>query len=142
MELQAMIEDVSSEAFPAYSSRAVFGPTGVSAAAYAITPQSAFAYGSYKSGQRVVGSFRRHPKTAAAGLWATVTGLAKILQSVAVSLCRERHAILPFELATRMITPVSQDSGLGIFVEPEHVIWQEAQNDGFDAVMVEELTAG
>lgn len=55
---------------------------------------------------------------------------------------RGRRAILPFELATRMITPMSGQSGLGVFVEPGRVIWHEGRNYGFDAVMAADLATG
>lgn len=142
MVLQALIEDITGEAFPTYTSRAVLQPIGASAATFAITPQAAFAHGSFESGQNVEGGFRRHPESAAAGLWATASDLAKILQAVLESLHRKRGAILPFELATRMITPVSQRSGLGVFVEPDRVIWHEGRNYGFDAIMAAELATG
>lgn len=142
MVLQALIEDVTGEAFSTYASRAVLQPTSASAATFAITPQAAFAHGTYESGQPVEGGFRRHPESAAAGLWATASDLANILQAVLDSLRRRRHAILPFELAKRMITPVSGQSGLGVFVEPDRVIWHQGRNFGFDAIMAAELATG
>lgn len=142
MVLQALIEDVTGEAFSKYTSRTVLQPIGASAATFAITPQAVFAHGSYESGRNVEGGFRRHPESAAAGLWATASDLAKILQAVLESLHHKRGALLPFALATRMITPVSQQSGLGVFVEPGRVIWHEGRNYGFDAIMVAELATG
>lgn len=142
MVLQALIEDVTGEAFSTYTSRTVFRPIGAATATFAITPQAAFAHGSYDGGQRVEGGYRRHPESAAAGLWATASDLAKFLQAILDSLHRKRHAILPFELAARMVTPVSQQSGLGVFVEPDRIIWHEGRNYGFDAVMAAELATG
>ena len=142
MVLQALIEDITGEAFSTYTSRAVLRPVGASAATFAITPQAAFAHGSYESGMPLEGGFRRHPESAAAGLWATASDLAKILQAVLDSLRRRRRPILPLELATRMITPVSGQSGLGVFVEPGRVIWHEGRNFGFDAIMAADLATG
>ncbi|WP_415403326.1 serine hydrolase domain-containing protein [Tateyamaria sp. SN3-11] len=142
MVLQALIEDVTGEAFSTYTSRAVLQPAGASAATFAITPHAAFAHGFYESGQRVEGGFRRHPESAAAGLWATASDLAKLYQGILDSLRRKRRAILPFELAARMVTPVHRQSGLGVFVEPGRVIWHEGRNHGFDAVVAAELTTG
>jgi CubicO group peptidase (beta-lactamase class C family) len=142
MVLQALIEDVTGEPFSAYTSRAVLRPVGASRATFAITPQAAFAYGFYESGLPVEGGFRRHPESAAAGLWATASDLANILQAVLDSLRRRRRALLPFELATRMITLVNGQSGLGVFVEPDRVIWHEGRNFGFDAIMAAELATG
>lgn len=142
MVLQALIEDVTGEAFSSYTSREVLRPAGAPRATFAITPQAAFAHGSYESGLPVEGGYRRHPESAAAGLWATASDLANILQCVLDSLNSKRHALLPVELATRMITPVSQQSGLGVFVEPGRVIWHEGRNLGFDAIMAAELATG
>lgn len=142
MVLQALIEDVTGEAFSTYTSKAVLQPIGASATTFAITPQAAFAHGTFESGGKVVGGFRRHPESAAAGLWATASDLAKILQAVLDSLHQRRRALLPFALASRMITPVRQQSGLGVFVEPGRVIWHEGRNIGFDAIMAAELATG
>lgn len=142
MVLQALIEDVTNEAFSTYTSRAVLEPIGASAATFAITPQAAFAHGSFESGEKVEGGFRRHPESAAAGLWATASDLAKILQTLLDSLHHKRRAILPYELVSQMITPVCRQSGLGVFVEPGRVIWHEGRNYGFDAIMAAELTTG
>ncbi|GAA6190077.1 hypothetical protein NBRC116596_31400 [Litorivita sp. NS0012-18] len=139
MVLQALIEDITGESFSTYTSRTVLRPIGASAATFAITPQATFAHGSYESGQPLEGGYRRHPESAAAGLWATAADLAKILQAVLDSLRHRRGALLPFELAKLMITPVSGQSGLGIFVEPGRVIWHEGRNFGFDAVMAADL---
>lgn len=139
MVLQALIEDVTGEAFSSYTSKAVLRPVGASTASFVIMPRAAFAHGFYETGMPVEGGFRRHPESAAAGLWATASDLAKILQAVLDSLRRRRRAILPFELATRMITPVGGQSGLGLFVEPGRVIWHEGRNFGFDAIMAADL---
>lgn len=142
MVLQALIEQVSGAAFSAYVSKAVLRPVGASGATFAITPQRAFAHGSFENGQPVLGGFRRHPESAAAGLWATASDLANILQAVLDSLNRKRRALLPVELATRMITPMAQQSGLGVFIEPGRVIWHEGRNFGFDSIMAAELSTG
>lgn len=139
MVLQALIEDVTGEAFSDYTTRAVLQPVGASSATFAIMPRAAFAHGFYESGMPVEGGFRRHPESAAAGLWATASDLAKILQAVLDSLRGRGRAILPLELATRMITPISGQSGLGVFVEPGRVIWHEGRNYGFDAIMAADL---
>jgi hypothetical protein len=58
------------------------------------------------------------------------------------ALNRTRHAILPFELAERMITPVVQGVGVGVFALPGRAIWHEGRNYGFDAFVVAELSTG
>ncbi|MCY4334689.1 MAG: serine hydrolase [Litoreibacter sp.] len=142
MVLQALIEDVTREPFSVYTKRTVLDPVGASAASFAISPKTAYAHGVYESGAPVEGGFKRHPESAAAGLWATASDLAKILQAVLKSVRRRKQAILPYELAARMVTPVSRQSGLGIFVDPGRVIWHEGRNHGFDAIMAADLTSG
>ncbi|MGH1414577.1 MAG: serine hydrolase domain-containing protein [Pelagimonas sp.] len=142
MVLQAMIEDVTGEAFAAYVSKSVLKPIGAPLATFAITPTRAFAYGFFENGHPVKGGFRRHPESAAAGLWATAADLARLFQAVLDSLNRRRHALLPFELADRMITPVKQQAGLGVFVSPGQAIWHEGRNIGFDAIVAAELSTG
>ncbi len=142
MVLQALIEDVSGQDFATYLSRNVLEPVGASKATFAIVPKQAFAHGSFRNGQPVKGGFMRHPESAAAGLWATASDLAKVLQAVLDSLNRTRHAILPIELAERMITPVRRRAGLGVFVSSGRAIWHEGRNHGFDAIMAAELATG
>lgn len=142
MVLQALIEDVTGEPFATYTKRAVLGPVGAPRATFAIAPKAPHAHGTFENGEPVKGGFRRHPESAAAGLWATASDLARILQAILKSLGRDRHAILPYDLAKRMVTPMRQDAGLGVFVAPGRIIWHEGRNFGFDAVMAADVTTG
>ncbi|MBU2994333.1 serine hydrolase domain-containing protein [Octadecabacter sp. 1_MG-2023] len=142
MVLQALIEDKAGETFAEYVSKNVLGPVGASKATFAITPTNAFALGSFENGQPVEGGFMRHPESAAAGLWATASDLARIFQAILSSLNRTRHAILPAGLAERMITPVKQQAGLGVFVSPGRMIWHEGRNYGYDSIVAAELSTG
>lgn len=142
MVLQAMIEDIVGEEFANYVSKSVLKPIGAPRATFAITPKSAFAFGSFENGRPVEGGYRRHPESAAAGLWATASDLVTIFQAILHSLRGARHAILPIGLAERMITPVKQQAGLGVFVEPGRAIWHEGRNFGFDAVVAADLSTG
>lgn len=140
--LQMMIEDVTGTDFATYTMAEVLYPAGAPRATFAITPDAPFALGSFDTGRPVPGGYRRHPESAAAGLWATATDLAKILRAVMRSLSGANDAILPVELAQRMITPVCAESGLGIFVYPGAVIAHSGRNFGFDSVMAAELETG
>ncbi len=140
--LQTMIEDVTGEDFAAYVTRAVLRPIGASRATFAITPPSEFAHGSFENGQPVSGGFMRHPESAAAGLWATASDLVRLFQAILVSVNGAQHTILPQTLAQRMITPVKQQAGLGVFASPGRIIWHEGRNFGFDSIVMAELTTG
>lgn len=140
--LQALIEDIAGENFADYVSKNVLRPVGASRATFAITPNASFAHGAFENGQAVDGGFRRHPESAAAGLWATASDLAKVYKAILDSLNRTRNALLPPGLAEQMITPVTQQVGLGVFVSPGRMIWHEGRNYGFDSIVAAELTTG
>ncbi len=140
--LQTLIEDVTRTDFATYAAAAVLRPVGAPLATFAITPSAPFAYGTFEDGRPVPGGYRRHPESAAAGLWATATDLAKIMQAIIHSLRGTSDAIIPVELAQRMVTPVSSGAGLGVFVHSDALISHEGRNFGFDSVMVAELGTG
>ncbi|WP_299958557.1 serine hydrolase domain-containing protein [uncultured Roseobacter sp.] len=142
MVLQALIEDITEMGFATYTTTEVLTPIGTPRATFALKPEPAFAHGFYADGQPLVGGFRRHPESAAAGLWATASDLAKVLQAVLHSLSGARDALIPAALAQRMVTPVSWRSGLGVFVTPSATILHEGRNFGFDSVMAAELATG
>ena len=142
MVLQSLIEDVTGMDFATYTTNEVLRPLGATRATFAIRPNTAFAHGLYENGQPLRGGFMRHPESAAAGLWATASDLARVLQAVVQALDGARHAIIPAALAERMITPVSQGAGLGLFVSANGTIWHLGRNHGFDAMVVADLNSG
>lgn len=140
--LQAVIEDVTGTDFATYTTAEVLRPVGAPRATFAIRPTAPFAYGAFENGQPVPGGFRRHPESAAAGLWATALDLAKVLHAVVRSVNGASDAIIPVALAQRMITPVAAQSGLGVFVRPGAIIEHTGSNYGFNAVMAADLNTG
>ncbi|WP_299046582.1 serine hydrolase domain-containing protein [uncultured Tateyamaria sp.] len=142
MVLQALIEDVTGMDFAAYTRDAVLKPVGASGATFAIIPDAPFAHGSFENGKALNGGFRRHPESAAAGLWATASDLARIFHAVLRALDGVRHALIPIALAERMVTPVSSGAGLGVFVSPGPMISHQGRNFGFDAIVVADLRTG
>lgn len=142
MVLQILIEDVTGTDFATYTVREVLAEIGAPRATFDIKPALEFAHGSYENGQAVAGGFRKHPESAAAGLWATASDLAHILQAVLHSLQGAKGAILPAELARRMVTPTIGHSGFGIYVGPGNIISHEGRNHGFDSVMSAEVETG
>lgn len=140
--LQALIEDVTDTEFATYAASQVLRPVGASRATFAIVPDVPIAHGSFSDGKPVSGGFRRHPESAAAGLWATATDLAKILNAVVSSLSGRCNAVLPVQLAERMVTPVAAQSGLGLFLHPGSIISHGGRNYGFDAIMAADLSTG
>ncbi|MBY5931488.1 beta-lactamase family protein [Tateyamaria omphalii] len=142
MVLQSLIEDVTGMDFATYTAKEVLEPVGASRATFAIAPATPFAHGCYEDGQSLQGGFRRHPESAAAGLWATASDLAKVFQAVLHALGGLRHAIIPVALAERMVTPVSQGSGLGVFLSPGPTISHQGRNHGFDSIVAANLKTG
>ncbi len=142
MVLQTVIEDVTGKDFATYVCEEVLKPVGASNATFAIEPNTPYAHGTYGNGDKLEGGFRRHPESAAAGLWATASDLANIMLAVLHSLEGTRHAILPVALVERMITPVKQGAGLGVFVSSGPVISHEGRNFGFDSVVAAEVKTG
>ncbi len=140
--LQCLIEDITGFSFGQYVAAEVLGPIGAHRTTFDLVPRRAFAHGALPDGQPLPGGFRRHPESAAAGLWATATDLVKILQAILLSLNGARGAILPVPLAQRMITPMAPHSGLGILVKPGEAIWHDGRNEGFDSAMAAELDTG
>jgi CubicO group peptidase (beta-lactamase class C family) len=140
--LQMLIEDVTGKSFARYVAAEVLEPAGAARATYELMPKAPFANGHYENGEYVPGGFRRHPEQAAAGLWATATDLARIMQAIVLSLKGDSKAIIPVHLANRMVVPVSWRSGLGVFVNPGSVISHDGRNDGFDSVMAADLKTG
>ncbi len=140
--LQALIEDVTGTEFATYTTQHVLKPAGATRATFDIEPSLPIAHGLYDDGRPLPGGFKRHPESAAAGLWATATDLAKIMQSVVQALHSDQGALLPATLAQRMITPMGGQSGLGLFVYPGPIIAHSGRNDGFDSVMTADLTTG
>ena len=142
MVLQSLIEEVTGSDFATYTTNEVLKPIGASRATFAITPARPHAHGSYENGQALDGGFRRHPESAAAGLWATAADLANLFHAVLQALAGARHAIIPQVLAERMVTPVSQGAGLGVFVSSGGIVSHEGRNHGFDSFVVAERSTG
>lgn len=142
MVLQALIEDVTGQDFATYTKSAVLNPIGSPNATFSMRPEAAFAHGYHEDGHPLRGGYRRHPESAAAGLWATASDLARVMQAILDALKGESNAIIPIPLAKRMVSPLSRQSALGVFVSPNNTIWHHGRNHGFDSVMVADLNSG
>ncbi len=140
--LQLLIEDTTGMDFADYVKAQVLDPIGAPHATFALHPTAPFAHGYYEDGQMLPGGYRRYPESAAAGLWATASDLARVMQAILKSLDGAPDAIIPVELAQRMVTPVSDESGLGIFVNPGVIMWHDGRNQGFDSLMVADPNTG
>lgn len=140
--LQCLIEDVTGEPFGRYVTRDVLQPIGARHATFDLVPKVAVANGYWADGEPIPGGFRRHPESAAAGLWATALDLVKVLYAILSSLRGDKGALLPVPLARRMVTPMAPNAGLGILVKPGTAIWHDGRNEGFESAMAAELLTG
>lgn len=140
--LQLLIEEISGQSFSNYVRAAVFSPLGVKDARYDLEPIGDIAFGHLADGSAVVGGFHRYPESAAAGLWCHASDLARITRAIVVAVQGEDGAILPQELARRMITPVRGGAALGVFSDRGVSIWHDGINHGFRSLMTADLKTG
>ncbi len=114
--LQQLLEDVTGRVFTELAAELVLRPAGMTSASYA-QPDSADAAAPFVDGRPV--SWRIYPEHAAAGLWCTPTDLLRLAQAIQAALAGEQGAILPAELAWRMVTRQLADWGLGLRVSDD-----------------------
>jgi hypothetical protein len=81
-----------------------------------------------------LGGFRTHPELAAAGLWTTPTDLVRAVLAIIHSRRGMPGAFLPQALAQTMLTPVAQDSGLGVFIDAKGIFSHPGSNIGYRAL--------
>lgn len=142
MVLKSLIEEVTGKDFAIYTANEALRPVGAFQATFAIATTRPFAHGYYEKGQPLEGGFMRHPESAAAGLWATASNLANLFCAILQALAGARHAIISAALADRVVTPVSQGSGIGIFVSSDQTNSHEGRNLGFDSIVAAALSTG
>lgn len=140
--LQVLIEEVSGQSFADYTRTAVLESLGISGATFDLEPAEPIAFGHFEKGSVVAGGFHRHPESAAAGLWCRAVDLARVMRGLVASVRGDARAILPLDLAQRMITPVRGRAALGVFSDRGAAIWHDGTNHGFRALMTADLETG
>lgn len=140
--LQLLIEEVSGQSFADYTRTAVLEPLGASGATFDLEPAGHIAFGHFEDGSVVTGGFHRYPESAAAGLWCRAADLARVMRGLVASVRGETGAILPLDLAQRMIRPVQGRAALGVFSDRGAAIWHDGINHGFRALMTADLETG
>lgn len=140
--LQLLIEEVSGRSFADYVRAAVLEPLGAGEATFDLAPARDVAFAHREDGSVVEGGFHRYPESAAAGLWCRAEHLARIMQGVVAAYRGEPGAILPQELARRMVAPVSDQAALGLFADGAGAVWHDGVNYGFRARMTADLETG
>lgn len=140
--LQLLIEEVSGQSFAGYTRAAVLDPLDVSDATFDLEPAGEIALGHHADGTVVAGGYHRYPESAAAGLWCRAADLALVMRGLVAAVRGDAGAILPQELAQRMITPIRDRAALGVFSDRGAAIWHDGINYGFRALITADLQTG
>ncbi|MBX3582683.1 MAG: beta-lactamase family protein [Rhizobiaceae bacterium] len=140
--LQLLIEEISGQRFADYVRAAVLEPLGAAGATFDLAPTGDIAFAHLEDGSMVPGGYHRYPESAAAGLWCRAEHLARIMQGIFAAVNGAPGAIVPRDLAKRMVTPVTGQAALGVFSDGGATIWHEGVNYGFRALMTADLQTG
>ena len=141
--LQVLVEDVTDAPYADVVHRVVFAPLGMRDSYAVPTPPVNHAAGHGPRGGVIRGGYRRHPETAAAGIWTTPSDMARALVALLTSLSGARDAWLPRELAMAMVTRTAGEAGLGTFVDRAgRVISHDGANHGYRCAYRLDLIAG
>ena len=140
---QALMTDVTGEAFPDLMDRLVLHPAGMTSSSYRqpIDParHRRAAHGTSPDGSGLAGQWRIYPEMAAAGLWTTPSDLGRFAIGVARSLRGEEGALLKAEAARQMMTRGLGNWGLGVDLSPADVPRQfshTGRSIGFTSMLV------
>lgn len=143
--LQQLIIDVTGYEYPTAVERLVLAPLGMKQSDYVQQPdillrtELALAHG--PEGTPNPGGFRIHPELAAAGLWTTPSDLARAVLAIIHSRRARLGAFVPQELAQAMLTPVAQNSGLGVFIDSKGIFSHPGSNIGYRAFLAGDIEA-
>lgn len=151
--LQQLVVDVTGQSFEALVREAVLAPVGMEDSSLQqplpaeVAAQAAA--GHTAEGKPLPGQARVYPELAATGLWTTPTDLARLAVAVQRSRAGAEGALLTRAMATRMLTPASESSGLGFLVDQrgpgtfEQVnAEQPSGTGGFKALLVASTEGG
>lgn len=124
--LQQLLMDVTGRTFPAVLQDLVLTPLGMNHSTFdQPLPQTLSASAAVPhdgDGKVIVGGTHTYPELAAAGLWTTPTDLARYIIAVQRAHAGASGSLLSLTMATRMLTPVLAEYGLGLELggEPAH----------------------
>lgn len=138
--LQQMVIDLTGETYPAMLQRLVLDPIGMRESSFVQPPAEVTieraAFGHREDGTLTPGGFTIHPEMAAAGLWTTARDLSRMVSAIIRSCAGEPNAFLDQGLAREMLTPVSEGSGLGVFIDKSGVFSHKGGNIGYRCLHV------
>ena len=114
--LQQLLTDTTGQQFPDVMNQLVLKRLGMDHSSFQ-HPLSGMAAGHLPNGQEIQGGYFRYPELAAAGLWTTPTDLARFVIEIQNSLHGKSQRVLTPAMMSQMLTPQTENSGLGIFVD-------------------------
>jgi CubicO group peptidase (beta-lactamase class C family) len=121
---QLVMTDVTGRPYPSLLKDLVLASEGMAASTYEQplpAEKLGLAAAGYRSDGHVVpGKRHTYPEMAAAGLWTTAGDLARFAIAIQKSVRGDEGALLPKEMARRMVTPLLGDYGLGFGVTARH----------------------
>ncbi len=140
--MQQLLLDVTGQPFPALMQNSVLGPLGMTHSTYQqplpADKHAQAALGHDNTRRKVAGGWHTYPEMAAAGLWTTPTDLAKLALGMQAMLHPNPDAkanaksVLSSSMAQQMLTPQSEQAGLGFFLKPPQEFGHGGRNEGFD----------
>ncbi|MCF8878663.1 beta-lactamase family protein [Hyphobacterium sp. SN044] len=117
MLLQALVEDVTGQAFEAAMRERVFAPADMNQSTFAVrTDETGVARGHGWSGEPIEFGWAEYPQSAAAGLWSTPGDLALLLVSYGRAYRGEADQVLTQRAAREMAVAITDGMGLGFGV--------------------------
>jgi CubicO group peptidase (beta-lactamase class C family) len=138
--VQQMMLDVEGKAFPELMRDLVLSPVGMYDSTFE-QPLPAdrlkgAAAGHGTGGALVPGKRHTYPEMAAAGLWTTPTDLAAFAIEIQNSVLGRSNKVLSRAMVEKMLTPVLQNYGLGLGIDPVGGYFQhDGGNAGFTCVL-------
>jgi len=145
---QLLMTDITGKQFPALMRELVLNKIGMTESSYEqpLPPARAAmtAGGAYADGKPVHGKWHVYPEMAAAGLWTTPTDLAKFAIEIALSKQGKANHILSRNTTEEMLKPVTDENGLGFFVEKNNPgqFGHNGADEGFQALLTMNAVTG
>jgi CubicO group peptidase (beta-lactamase class C family) len=116
-----IIMDLSGKPYADYMREEVLEPMGMINSFFEQPPPPAsfryLATAYFRNGNPVTGKFHLYPEQAADGLWTSPTDLSSFIIELQLSLEGKSNKVLSQELARKMLTPVMENAGLGVFID-------------------------
>jgi CubicO group peptidase (beta-lactamase class C family) len=147
--MQQLITDVTGKQFPQFMRDTVLSRLGMLDSTYEqplpANLRERAATGHRKEGTIVEGKWHIYPEMAAAGLWTTPSDLARFVIELQQARAGNSHKVLSPDMATEMLTPQFDRSGLGIVIEgsgPSAFFRHGGSNEGFCCALIGTLETG